>query len=363
MAVAMSLSLGVGGGVCADEPGDPERVRAVARGLEYLRKTQHQDGSWKSFGRHRRAALAVRAFLSAGHRGSGALSGTITAGVKYVLSQQNDSGLIANSGGHQMYEHGIGTLMLAEVVGSCDAKLEPEVRKALEKAVPVILKAQRKEGAHRGGWRYTMIGTDADMSVTGWQIEALRAARRAGIADLDEPLERALDYVLRTRNPATGDFRYTLLYGRTTPGCTAVGIRALDRAGLQDGPELLKAGALVMGLPGTGQGPLPLALLFGFAPPSTEVRKAMANLARQPLREKEAFFFYLAYERSRAAAVIGGAFRDLERRNIDRLLLAQQEENGSWGTKDPFGPAYGTTMAVLALTSDKLPSPIADEEK
>ena len=93
---------------------------------------------------------------------------------------QQPNGLIATVGGHEMYHHGICTLMLAEVAGMTDAPLGKDIRAALEKAVAVLLEAQRTTGPHAGGWRYRVSGTDADMSVTGWQLMALRAAKNLG---------------------------------------------------------------------------------------------------------------------------------------------------------------------------------------
>ena len=56
------------------------------------------------------------AFLSAGHvPGEGKYGRTISDGVSWVLAQQRPNGLLASEGGHEMYHHGIATLMLCEV--------------------------------------------------------------------------------------------------------------------------------------------------------------------------------------------------------------------------------------------------------
>src|SRR5207244_2577524 len=124
------------------------------------------------------SGLGVMAFLSAGHVPSeGEHARAIERGVRWVLARQRPNGVIATDGEFEMYHHGICTLMLAEVVGMARGELADEVRTGLAKAVDVILKAQRRDGAHGGGWRYTVIGSDADLSVTGWQLLALRAAK------------------------------------------------------------------------------------------------------------------------------------------------------------------------------------------
>ena len=80
-----------------------------------------------------------------------------------------------------MYCHGISTLMLAEVAGMVpDPVLADRVQKALAHAVDVIVKAQdvKKGPEHAGGWRYQPNSNDSDISVTGWQVMALRRQER-----------------------------------------------------------------------------------------------------------------------------------------------------------------------------------------
>src|SRR5258708_11194603 len=97
-----------------------------------------------------------------------------------------------------MYCHGISTLMLAEVVGmTSDAKLADEARTALTHAVKLILLAQNlhKNPDNAGGWRYHPTSRDSDISVSGWQILALRAAKSAGCAVPSENIDRAVEYL------------------------------------------------------------------------------------------------------------------------------------------------------------------------
>src|SRR5262245_46406883 len=183
--LALVAVLGVVSAAPAQERKD-ERNKAVddaiARALEFLEAGQNQDGTW-SAGRGGSTAaitgLSVMAFLSAGHvPGEGAHGKTVEKGIRAVLRMQQANGLIAGDGRHEMYHHGICTLMLAEVAGMTQGPLANEVRQKLEKAVNIILIAQRKgsyaNDPNRGGWRYRVAGTDADMSVTGWQLMALR---------------------------------------------------------------------------------------------------------------------------------------------------------------------------------------------
>src|SRR5262249_17350789 len=107
--------------LAADKPSRMDE--AVANALEFLQRTQEKDGSWQA-GRMGKSpavtSLAVMAFLSAGHvPGEGRYGETIEKGISWVLKKQQENGLLApnDGGGHEMYHHGICTLMLAEVAG------------------------------------------------------------------------------------------------------------------------------------------------------------------------------------------------------------------------------------------------------
>ena len=115
-----------------------------------------------------------------------------------------------------MYSHGFGTLFLAEAYGMTH---RPEIREKLQKAVRLIIDTQNIEG----GWRYQPVKHDADLSVTICQINALRAARNAGLFVPKETVDACIDYVKRSQNP-DGGFRYMLSGGRQR--VSAVGRRS-----------------------------------------------------------------------------------------------------------------------------------------
>src|SRR5262249_21368432 len=149
--------------------------------------------------------------------------------------------------------HGICTLMLAEVAGMTQGPLADEVRQKLAKAVAVILQAQRKGGSDsRGGWRYRVREDldrrpPADISVTGWQIMALRAAKNVGCDVPAECIDNAIGFIKRSQDQVSGGFRY-LPGGRVTVPCTGTSILALEICGknLHHCPEVLKAGAFLL---------------------------------------------------------------------------------------------------------------------
>src|SRR5205823_1466422 len=185
----------------------------------------------------------------------------------------------------------------------------------------VILKAQRTQGPDRGGWRYTVSHDNgSDMSVTGWQVLALRAARNLGCDVPPEAIDRALEYVKRSQD-ASGGFGYQTT-GPVTAACTGTGILALELGGKgrHHSPEALKAGGWLL---------------------------------RNPPADNQGNFFYTVYYCTQAMFQLGDDYWGAYKPRLRDLLLRKQSQNGSWGgdTNDVWlGPNYGTAMAVLSLT-------------
>jgi hypothetical protein len=322
---------------------------AIDNALRFLQRQQEDDGSWRA-GRIGRdpaiTSLAVMAFLSAGHvPGEGPYGDTVEKGVRWVLQAQQANGLITSNGNQEMYEQGISTLMLAEVVGMTQGPLADEVRKRLEKAVKVILIAQRTRGVDRGGWRYRVASTgfgngeDSDISVTGWQIMALRAAKNVGCDVPPDVIDQAVEYVKRCHDSSTGGFRYTV-HGRPTVPCTGTSILGLELCGKErhHSEEALRGGTYLL---------------------------------RYPPRWGTPHFFYSVYYCSQAMFQLGGVkqaapgeagdavtnvdnFWKAFRPHLLEVLLTHQQSNGCWVGGDfdgqAYGPNYCTAMAVLALT-------------
>ena len=87
----------------------------------------------------------------------------------------------------------------------------------------------------------------SDISVTGWQIMALRAAKNLGCDVPAENIDRAVDYIKRCQDPNSGGFCYMPHANLTVP-CTGTSILALELCGkdLHHGPEVLRAGAYLL---------------------------------------------------------------------------------------------------------------------
>ncbi|MFO0960726.1 MAG: prenyltransferase/squalene oxidase repeat-containing protein [Isosphaeraceae bacterium] len=210
-----------------------------------------------------------------------------------------------------MYGHGFATLFLAEAYGMTR---RPEIRDKLEKAVRLIIDTQNGEG----GWRYQPRKADADLSVTICQINALRAAKNAGLFVPRETVEACIRYVKLSQN-ADGGFRYQLNRGGVSAfPRSAAGVVALQSAGEYRSREI-------------DQG---IAYLNLFTP-------------GQGFAARDRYFFYGQYYAIQAMWLRGGDDWGRWFPAIRDELLSRQNTEGSWS--DDYGGEYGTSMALIIL--------------
>jgi len=118
-------------------------------------------------------------------------------------------------------------------------------RTAIGKGVRVILDAQAvPKGDQQGGWRYTPKSTDADLSVTGWQLMALRGASNVGANIPEKALQDGIDYVSK-RAVFGGGFAYQGS-GGVDAALTGTGVLALALLGHADAPEVKSGGTYLL---------------------------------------------------------------------------------------------------------------------
>ena len=214
--------------------GTPASEKAVELGLKWFAAHQRQDGSWRldhqsgvrcdcrNPGLTETAigatGLALLSYLGAGYtHQEGPYQEVIQRGIDYMLGrvkQTQMGGDLREGLGHEMYSHGLGTIVLCEAYAmTADQRLQ----RPAQSAIDFICQAQNK----RGGWRYKP-GEEGDTTVTGWQVMALKSA---GMAQLHVPplaIERAKGFLNRVQD-GRGAF-----YGYQTagkePGPTSVGL-------------------------------------------------------------------------------------------------------------------------------------------
>ena len=304
----------------------PATDRAIQSGLAWLARSQNADGSFGS-GTYRGniavTSVAALAFMSAGSSpGRGPFGTPIDKALAYVMDNTSPSGFISVQGSSThgpMYSHGFGTLFLAEAYGMTH---RPEIREKLRKSVQLIIDTQNREG----GWRYQPVKHDADLSVTICQINALRAARNAGLYVPKDTVDACIRYVKQSQNP-DGGFRYMLTGGPSSEfPRSAAGVVALQSAGEYDSKEIHDG--------------------------ITYLRQ-FNQVPRFGRRNNH--YFYGQYYAAQAMWIQGGEAWAEWYPSVRDELLRRQSMEGYW--TDMVCNEYGTAMAliILQIPNDFLP--------
>jgi hypothetical protein len=326
-------------GVPPDGPtaADVARREAIERGLAWLANAQGHDGSFSRPSgvsvQHAPigiAALGTLAFLAGGSSpGRGPYGRETRALVDYLLNHVDLAprspryGYCSEQGDpmSRMHGHGFATLALAEAYGM--GPRDPRLETALVAAVDCIARSQSPEG----GWHYEPRPVNHEGSVTICVVQALRAARNAGIQVDPAVVHRAEDYVLALRNDA-GFFRYQLDSEKSSIALTAAGVATLNAAGRYDDAIIRDAtDAIHRGLEARGGAP---------ADEFPHYERLYLAQAFYQLPDRAQFERWFAAEA--------------------QALLRRQEVDGRW-TDPTYGDAYATavTVLVLALPDGLLP--------
>jgi hypothetical protein len=324
---------------------------AVDRGLRWLAAHQDADGGWDAhdFQRHCRhyracpgqglrefdvgvSALALLAFLGAGHTPDrdGPHRRNVAKGLQYLLDHQDGAGVFGIPGDKYFYNHALATLALAEGAAMTgDAAMKEGLAAALRHAA-----AARQPG---GGWDYTSEKTGRhDLSITGWQIMALKAA---------EPVFDPLSIHDRE------DLRHYLDRAFTEDG---YGIYAnLDPEAGRRGANMVAVGLLshlyLGGLPGDTRTRAAVRHLLPRNPPEP------ASLGRWDLTFQSYYYWYVA---TLALFHLGGEPWEAWNTLLQEALLQLQSRGGhaegSWEPEASWiglsgGRIYATAINVLTL--------------
>ena len=201
----------------ADEMSAEQR-KAVQKGLEYLAKNQHKDGHWEAFGGQYPVTMTGISGMALLMEGStireGKYKDNIRRAADWLMAHSMPNGMIGNpnipgEAGRYMYGHGFGTLFLSCVVGEEE---EGDRRRRLVDILERACKFSHAAQTNRGGWGYVSAreGSNFDEgSVTITQVQALRAARNAGIIVPQEAIKMAQKYLHDSTN-AQGGVVYSL---------------------------------------------------------------------------------------------------------------------------------------------------------
>jgi len=352
----------------------------VDRALFWIARDQAPDGSFPAPS-HPEAqpaitALCVLAFLSRGHQpGFGPYGAQMDRAIDFVISCQRPDGLFSYvdpgdpadfqqglrlgrggmgpSGNAGTYDHAIAGLMLGEVFGHANAQRTKQIKEALENALQFThdLQTRTKDApADKGGWRYLRLrygGANSDLSVTGWHLMFLRSARNAEFNVPEKYIDDAISFVHRCWVDEDGLFHYTAWGSESssyTRGLMGSAIVSLALAGQHESPQALAAGDWLLAHPYWSYG-----------------ERVGSNGGSSDR------FLYSTYYCSQAAAQLGGRYWKGIYPPIARVLVRNQQADGSFvapavvglrggrgpgggGGEAQYGQAYATAMAVLSLT-------------
>ncbi len=227
--------------------GKPEVEAAVTRSLEWLKAKQNADGTW---GTRYRAGMTGFALLALFGRcatpDDPQYGEAVSKGLNALIeiAKRSEDGLISSNGPDQqaIYEHGIATYALGEMIAldPISKKKTPGLKEAFQRAVKFVVATQRPDG----GWRYLTAmesGGGSDLSVTGWQFQALKAAKMNDlhIDGVTPAISRVTEYIKKTQALKSGNATATTGgFGSTAKAksynqwaLTGVGVLALQTLG------------------------------------------------------------------------------------------------------------------------------------
>ena len=318
----------------------PDEIdRAVKSGVEYLVKSQRDAGSISDRGHDvAMTALAIMAMASIGvePQSFSTAGRSMAKALDFVLQKkhQDAQGYLGGRDGSRMYGHGITTLMLTEMLGmGATVEQNEQIHEMLVNAIKLILTAQNvsKSEKLKGGWRYTPSSRDSDLSVSVWQLMALRSAKNDGLDVPGEAIDQALKYLRYSyasplnrdgtpRNKVTG-FSYTPGTHHPSFTMSAAGLLAMQVCGQYDSPM---------------------------------VEGASEWLMQHPPKPSERFFFYGVYYYAQGMHQAGGKYANKADEMVADLLVDAQRSDGAWlargGEERNVGAVYSTALAILSLS-------------
>ncbi len=305
---------------------------AVLRGLEWLRLNQNADGTWGEKNKSAMTGLALLCFLGHGETNTSEQYGlTVNKAVQWILEAGTTAqGRLSMEGGftqNGVYEHGILTYALGEYY---TMSKDERCTELLKQAINHIISGQ----GPGGGWAYSFSKAENDLSVSGWQIQALKAAHlsQLNIPGVDEALDKAMTYLQSVKGPQGG-------YGYRGP---------------EDKYSLSGVGVLCR--------------LFWKGDRGGDVKQGMQWILNQtqakdrnkPLQYKSGDAdLYAWYYHTQAALMFGGEAWEIWNKWFQDEIVGAQNPDGSWpapgGGVGNFkeeglaGKTFRTTMCILML--------------
>jgi hypothetical protein len=314
--------------------GKKESEIAVQKGLKWLVEHQSSDGSWGPANQGAMTGFALLAFLGHGETPVSADYGpTVQKGFDWLVENgKRHAGRLSMADTFTqpgVYEHAIATYALGEYYTMTK---DERVADLLKQAIGYIVKGQDANG----GWQYGYAqGAESDTSVSGWQIQALKAAHLSGlnIDGVDPALDKAMLNLKRVQ-AGDGSFGYK------------------------------KAGDRDYSLDGAGV----LCTYFWKQEKDKSVREGIEHMMKMTDTKypvdyhHEKADLYAWYYNTQACLMVGGAAWSKWNRLFQDQIIKNQNPDGSWPPvagkspggdlqRDPegAGPYYRTCLCILML--------------
>ncbi len=314
--------LKAGGGNSASEA-------AVARGLHWLVRQQKTDGHWQFDGANSggtskddvaATAMCILPFLAAGetHK-SGKVKEYMLAvkkGLTWLASMEKSNGDFAGKK-ITMYTRAVAACTLCEAYGMTK---DYALRNHAQAAINFIVNAQAKDGS----WGYEP-NKDGDTSIVGWQIQALRSAKVAGLVSPKSAMDKARSFLVSVSQNEESRYGYRAKGG--SYALSAVGLLCRQ--------------------------------YMGWGPKNPSLAKGVEYLKTLPPQQAN-FDIYYYYYATQVMHFFGGSSWDTFWNPMMRDLLIKQQEkgagpnNGRWPKDDHlFGQSTGalgqTCLSLLTL--------------
>ena len=215
-----------------------------------------------------------------------------------------------------MHGHGYALHFMAEVYGmTADPDLAKKLKKSVQKGVRLTARCQSPEG----GWIYQPVARGHEGSITITQVQAIWAARQAGVNVPQKTIDKGIEY-MRKSQCADGGIAYSMGSGGSRPALTVAGVAVFCGLGRRETKEARKAIAYM--------------------------RRMMKGNVRS-YRGLSGFDHYTTLYLGQGLYQAGDPDWSKHYPKLRDELIKRQQSNGSWTSS--YGPVFGTACYALVL--------------